>query len=207
MSIGLFKLSNPGRFKAEFEAIVEEKEGRVFWDRNDESLGEPFAFASTPMVQAIEMEDPCYRVFAALDSRFSGPWINLFLQENAFWEFSLRSGDQRLDRFSVTPQEWDEDPDFVEARKGHPEILASVWDVPVERIERYMVNWNPGMAWSDEHQREVYGYQINGKAYPEDEHSYGNVWQAIDFIHALGGEYPYNGTAGRIRLPPSGGWL
>jgi hypothetical protein len=206
MSVGLFKFSDENRFKCVLQAAVEAKGGLVFWSRNDELLGDNFAFASTQTVQAVFMEDWCYPVLAEIGARFAVPWINLFFQENAFWEYNLRLGDLLLDSFSVAPQELDNDPAEIVAWGGRPEVLASTWAVPVQRINRYMVNWRPGTAWSEEHQREVFGYWRKGKAYPDDEYEYGDIWQAVDFIHALGGEYPYNGTAGRVRPPPSGCW-
>ncbi len=157
--VGLFKYFDQGAFKGLLESIVEVKGGQIFWGSDDQML-EPLAFASTATVQAVYMKDPCYHIFLALGLRLSVPWINLFFQEDSFWEFCLRIGDKECDKFSVAPQEWDEDPAEIEAWNGHPEVLASVWDVPVDRIARYMVNWQPGTLWSDVLQQEAGGYRL-----------------------------------------------
>ena len=58
---------------------------------------------------------------------------------------SGRTALECVDTFSTLPQYWDypEEPDEKHLREwaGKPKLLAELWQVPLERIERYFVNW------------------------------------------------------------------
>lgn len=107
------------------------------------------------------------------------PMMQLRLQEGMIWDYSLRKGEQDLDRYSVCPQYWGSDVN-PKKWKGNPSVLASTWNIPVNSIERYFVQWPlPWLPWSKR------TFKIKGKAYPEDKSEYGDANQFFDFARAL----------------------
>ncbi len=155
-----------------------------------------------------------FAFFEQLGKLSSLPWIELRIQEGALWDYTLFKGDQCADMFSVCPQYFS-DPrkisvvsfagslkkiasialgskqykDFDErlaAWEGKPAVLAELWDLPVERIERYLVNWgfatNPG--------QQTFKYERSGRAYTDDQFEYGNYEQFYDVLRVLGAMEP-----------------
>jgi hypothetical protein len=118
-------------------------------------------------------------------------WITLFVQEGAIWEYALYRGDRCLDRFIVAPEYWDDSARFIAQRGGNPGVLSEAWGVPIERLQRYLVNWQ--MRDIDD---DTFEFGLTGKAYPEDRFDYGNFNQVFDFLRVLGGADPTNTLAG-----------
>lgn len=108
------------------------------------------------------------------------PMMQLRLQEGMIWDYSLSKGGQDLDHYSVCPQYWGRDVNPKEW-KGKPSVLASTWDIPVHKIERYFVQWpwTRRFPWSER------TFKIQGKAYPEDKCPYGDANQFFDFARVL----------------------
>lgn len=88
-------------------------------------------------------------------------WITLFVQEGAIWEYALYRGDRCLDRFIVAPEYWDDSARFIAQRGGNPGVLSEAWGVPIERLQRYLVNWQ--MRDIDD---DTFEFGLTGKAYP-----------------------------------------
>jgi hypothetical protein len=118
------------------------------------------------------------------------PWIELRIQEGSLWDYTLWRGAEMLDTFSVCPQYWeglDAPEDFVRERQGKPHVLADAWNIPVDRIERYLMHW--GYA-DDPNDESTFQYTRTGLAYPDDQHPYGDYEQFFDVLRRLGGSEP-----------------
>lgn len=88
----------------------------------------------------------------------------------------------------MCPQYWESGEstdDEIAQWKGNSELFAKVWDVPVERIRHYLVNW--GYRNLDDGQ---FTFCLKGKAYSTDQFEYGNHEQFFDFLEAIGGVEP-----------------
>ena len=111
------------------------------------------------------------------------PMLGLMLQEKSFWEYELRSRGHTVDLFSTQPDAWDEPhgPEW----KGNPSLLAELWGIPKERIEKYLTQWKK--RWCK------WPYRNSPRAYPTDKCPYGSLCQAFDFVTALGGAPPETG--------------
>jgi hypothetical protein len=94
-----------------------------------------------------------------------------------------------VDTFSAAPEYWKEPDDITEEYlrrwRGDPQKLAALWRLPLDRIERYIIQW--GLHAVDE---DTFDYRLKGKAYPAYRHEYGNPDQMYDCLKALGGEFP-----------------
>jgi hypothetical protein len=88
------------------------------------------------------------------------------------------------------------DPSLLQERKGKPKLLAKLWGIPVERIERYLVNW----GYEDNPENDgMYRHKLSGRAHPDDGYEYGDYHQFFDVLKALGGEEPVKGHT--LKLP------
>lgn len=205
---GLFRIGDADRFRVEASSAAENMGGKLNWTNpaEDERM---FYYDVSGDVHTVLMAfrggvSSLFRL--ELAKRLTCPWIELRIQEGSIWDYSLYLGDELIDNFSVYPDYWvgagGGDAAYYEARKGNPALLADVWGVPLERIERYLIQWemrpNPGVevlvinppdpvpvpeetiaiAWP------------LGKAYPWDEYEYGDAYQAFDVLRALGGKHP-----------------
>ena len=139
-------------------------------------------------VSSITVDGPCASVMTAVARNLGSPELVVFFQEKSFWEFALYVDQAPVINFSTAAAEWgDVDPS---AYFGTPQDLAEIWKVPVERIQRYMVDWGPTERWIEEYKVMSLAFLMEGqKAYPEDEFEYGNLYQGFDFIRALGGHF------------------
>ena len=207
MIITLFKADCRQRLADAFgDAVVSVRGGSVNWNPDpNQSPRENGAvvgwIANTTSVTSILVDSACYDVFTVVEDQLQVPSIHVLFQEKSFWEFQLwHEGHDRV-RFSVCPEQWGEvDP---ASQVGTPQDLADIWSVPVERIDKYMVNWQLEERWIEGHRTTTPYYHMRGKkAYPDDECEYGDMYQGFDFIRSLGGIIPGEGGKFLAYLPP-----
>lgn len=132
------------------------------------------------------------------------PWFELRIQEGSLWDYAFYLGNKDIDLFSTMPEYW-EDPDdpgfakYVESWKGNASLIARVWSIPVDRIDQYLKHW--GHIRDEEN--DTFRTVLKGKAYPTDRFEYGDIWQVLDFLNALGGRDPFDGYEHHtLKLPP-----
>jgi len=127
--------------------------------------------------------------------------LSLHIHDGDFWMYILYKNGVQIDAFNPIPDYWIEDISEQEREdnRGNAEVIAQcIPGVTPDSIKKYFVTWD---LESDE----------PGKAYPEDEYSYGDDWQMLDFLKKLRVAYP-TGSDGRplgptyrfkIPVPPS----
>lgn len=87
------------------------------------------------------------------------------------WEYNLYDTQQNvIDRFEPLPSLWG----HTEVSPGDAERVASAWNIPPARINRYLKQWHKRLTW-----RKAY--------WCRDEFRYGNFDQGFDFLRALTG--------------------
>lgn len=205
--ITLFKNHNHKSFVRAFDSAVKStRGGTIDWRPNPNAQArENGAFVgwatTTDSVSSIFVDAPCSDVTAGITKILKAPTIDVFFQENMFWEFSLEHEGSLRVNFSVAREEWGEiNPEW---EVGSAADLAELWSVPIQQVEKYMVNWQPTEIWSPEMEMMTRSYRLHGqKAYPSDEYGYGEMYQGLDFIRALGGDNPQNGQKFWVYLPP-----
>jgi len=187
---------------------VHQFQGEVFWD-TDERKGLFLGIGTRGDVHTVSFgyRGGKYGFFKGVGKRLQCPWMEARIQESSHWDFSLMHGEEDLGAFSTLPQYYDPSPSARWHFRGNPALLSSLWDVPETRIARYLVNWGdagyqPEFGLLGGMIRGLYAVLPaaadwlamslcrTGKAYPTDEHEYGDYWQLIDFIRALGGDEP-----------------
>jgi len=149
-----------------------------------QSAGEPTVQVADGEDCATILIDYWEREFNAIGGLHAGPWITIRAQEGDHWDYTLHHGKSVIDEFSVKPNYWDGDEPYdskYDCKKGNPSILAVAWNIPVKRIERYLLNWE---QYPDEDARIA-----RVKAYPGDNATHGDVFQVNDFARALGARF------------------
>lgn len=117
-----------------------------------------------------------------LSRRYLCPLIELRCQESEHWDFGLFHSGEFIADFSTDVAYYDDRPSTPRPwRKGGPEDLERLWGVPLERLERYLVDWR-----GTDHR-----VQRGWKAYESDRFPYFDTDQLYDFMGALGAVEPW----------------
>lgn len=208
----IFKGKDEEQFRRACEKVLAAAGGGITWDRPWDGKHLTLYTAHNRDVHTASSQD-AGMFYRAVASALDVPWMQLRLQEHDHWDFSLMRGDEDLDDFSTCPEAWQSEDDPKAEREKHsaewrgkPKVVAEVFGVPVERIERYMVNWQLGPDPDDPEETD---YRLKGKAYPTDKHGYGEPLQMDDFAAALGA-YTIDDEHSRshwIELPPPQAFL
>jgi hypothetical protein len=107
------------------------------------------------------------------------PVFSLHIHDGDLWMFILYVEGENVARFNPIPGYWDDNisPEEENSWRGDAqEIAKHVPGLRPESIERYFRSWD----LDDE---------TPGKAYPDDETSYLDCWQIVDFMRKLGLPY------------------
>ena len=176
-------------FKDALVAAVKETGGRIEWNTHPSGLAVDCRTAHQnhihtlfiPYLGGIE-----HQIATALGVKLAEPWIELFIQEGTIWEYMLYEADTCIDIFSVAPEYWSNDDNVIRLRRGDSRLLSETWAVPIDKLRRYLVNWQ--MREIDE---DTFEFRLTGKAYSDDYFEYGTFNQVFDFLRVLGGSGPY----------------
>lgn len=192
----LFRYDDPEILRRSAAQAAAEMRGVIEWDRpgdnySDFRLGH-FHGVHTAFLPYIPVANADWKFFQVWRRLLACPSLELRMQEGHHWDYTLFLGDKVVDNFSTCPQYWDgkeTSASFIQERKGNPQLLSSLWRIPLERIDRYIVQWgyepDPEGEYEDD-----YRFVLSGRAYPTDECEYGDLYQFLDVLRALGGDYP-----------------
>jgi hypothetical protein len=217
----LFKGCTQSELRDAIVATLTAFGARAKWDAEDGD-GLPLQIHSNGDVHTLYFgySGGVYGFFKYIGSHLQCPWMEARIQEGDHWDYSLMCGDADIHSFSTHPQYFSgDDPEAIREYQGNPAELARVWGVPKERIERYVAQWepvgteivesqfpnmktvviNPETGKTSVVDGELQSkFRLKGKAYPEDMCDYGDCWQLLDFIRALGGDNPDKGSKHRL---------
>lgn len=201
LTLRCFKGPSEKQFETTFAEQIGRCGGEVHWRRAKTKPREDLRTAHAGEVHTVYLPYLsgagyllCRLVGAALDV----PWIETRIQEGSLWDYSLYSGAKHVDQFSTLPEYWEEYAEqAAEKDLGNPDLLARLWNVSKERVERYIRHW--GMEPRDDG---LFDTKLKGKAYDSDVDEYGSIYQMFDFLRALGGVDPMaHGALHRIIIP------
>jgi hypothetical protein len=209
MIIYLFKTADLVLFRKHFEeAVAATRQGSIRWNASDDQVqkivqNEYWGLCNTKGNTSSLLISPtnCFDVINALAKSLSSPLLAVRFQEKSFWDASLYVGQELKLNFSTSPTAWGK----AEAKDYFcdPGGLSEIWDVPVKKFERYLVDWGLTKVWVEKFKVMSPTYKLRGtKAYPTDKHEYGDLYQGLDFISALGAPDPERGEQFIVHLPP-----
>lgn len=194
LTVRLFKGPTQREFEEGVTRIARSHGGDILWDTDPQFPVDGCRTSHHDDVQVLWMR---YQANGAdsllcmkLGDKLNVPWMEARVQEGSHWDFSLYLGGEHLDTFSTLPEYWvdmtclsAEDREFLDSRRGRPDVLAKTWNVPQSSIENYMRAW----GWhASEEEVGIHETLLRGRAYAKDECEYGDIWQLYDFLRALG---------------------
>ena len=188
----LYKGTEAATFREEMSRAAETVGGSIKWNVPHARPDEDLRLAHNNDVHTVYLpynEDLHLVYFQELGRRLRLPWLEIRIQDGSIWTYTLYRGKEVLDTFSVCPQYWDADqtaPAELEEWQGKPDVLSKAWNLPIERVEKYLVNW----GYRDQPDSNFFEFRRTGKAYPTDEHPYGDYEQFFDVLKVLGGVEP-----------------
>lgn len=189
LTLRVFKGPDRNEFRSAVEAVVTRYAGRVSWEDAPLVPNEDFRTSHSGNVHAVYLpglSGADHLLCMRIGEKLSTPWLELRVQEGCLWDYSLYVGSTHLDDFSTLPEYWGEDEEWNATQRGNPQLLGATWDIKQSRIERYLCPWGFEM---DEDEG-VFDTLLRGKAYEQDDFEYGDIWQMLDFLRALGAVDP-----------------
>lgn len=132
-----------------------------------------------------------------LIKRESLDFMTIVRMDDDCWSYALIQSGKPFDRFATLP---DHDTLFElrDTVKGDPAKLEAVLGIDPEVSAKYLRWWRTPQdttGWSEEEEDEYFDHLDNlddppGKAQEADEAEYGDAWQMLDFVRAIGGMWP-----------------
>jgi hypothetical protein len=198
LNLRVFKGPDAERFREVFLEQVEQHGGQVFWDCATRGPKEDLRTTHHGNVHTVYLpylSGADYLLCRLVGAALEIPWMEIRIQEGTLWDYSLSDGATDVDQFSTLPEYWEQD---VDEYRGNPGLLARLWQIPQERVERYLRHW--GVVPIEEG---IFETVLKGKAYETDENEYGVIYQMFDFLGALGAIDPMaHGKLHRMIVPP-----
>jgi hypothetical protein len=193
IKLGVFRGLSEQRFRETATSIASKGGGSIQWDTEPSLPKAGMRTSATDKVLSVDLPylgGVEFLFFVAIAKALDVVWMSLRIQEGSLWDYSLFHADRHLHSFSTWPEYWDDDPEFIESQRGNVEQLSGCWGCDRHRVERYLVRWtdlfDPCETLPQNH------------AYPTDAYKYGDIWQMLDFLRALGGADPlYSGPGAK----------
>lgn len=219
LTLTIFKGCTESDLRDVIATRAQELGARALWD-SDDPAGLMLGIRSISDVHTVYFgyNRGICGFFKEVGKALQCPWMEARIQEGALWDYSLMRGDEDIHDFSTLPEYFNTDEERRNLYAPRPDELAAVWGVPRERIERYVAWWGQEITGTEKlppgftivhlnpqaHKTEIldevqtYRTKLTGKAYPDDQFDYGDCWQLLDFIRALGGDMPPTHRPGEV---------
>lgn len=170
-----------------FDEAARRLHGEILWDRPpDERHRAALCWAAVDRRVATYLSSEYGLVATGLVFRWvmwklDAVCLHLRVQEGSLWDYTLFRGEAILDEYSTWPQYWGGGPADWRPYRGSAPTLAAAFGVDVRRIERYLRPWKMRID-----KRSDFAICVDeSKAYPDDEHPYGEWRQMYDLMRAL----------------------
>jgi hypothetical protein len=184
-SVYVYKGCMPDDFRDTATSVVVELGGRLEWDVHPDPMDAAMLTSHRGLVHAAYIHLKEGEIAKRIGSRLAIPWINIRIQEGSLWDYSLFHGEPHLDNFSTLPEYWEEDDqEWLATQRGKLDVLARTWQVEESAIANYLKSWGYELIG------DAFRTTLRGKAYENDRHEYGDIWQMTDFLRALGAHDP-----------------
>ncbi len=114
-----------------------------------------------------------------LSYRLQKPVFSFHIHDEDFWMYYLFHKGEEVGHFNPVSEYWGTlSPEEKILWSGDPQLISQlVPDVHPSSIEKYLVEWDVSK-------------NVQEKAYPDDEYTFGDCWQMCDFMRKIGLSYP-----------------
>ncbi len=152
-------------------------------EKAKEIYGKPDQFeisnAKDNWIQIFCPEKPDSGFTSSLSIELNSYIFQFHIHDGAFWMYQLFFSGKLLDSYNPIPEYWKIFMSEKEKKmwRGNPSLLSSLFEVPKQKIEPYLIEWDKRR-------------NKNEVAFPEDEFPIINEWSMVDFQKKLGIIYP-----------------
>lgn len=105
------------------------------------------------------------------------PVLFSYIYDGDFWGYSLYIEGEMRNEFAAIPEYFEAGEEIIRQYTANVLLLSQSFEVAEDRIDRYLYHWTDMML-------------EERLAYKDDKFPYGDGWQMIDFLRALGFQYP-----------------
>lgn len=185
-SVFVFRGTTENELQEQMSIAVTSFGGQLDWSARPDAMSAKLLTSHRDNTHAAYIDLKGFEIAKAIGKSLGITWMNLRIQEGSLWDYSLYSGADHADNFSTLPEYWDDDSEWIATQRGNPELLARLWQIEQNTIDRFLRPW--GMEQDEE--ARIFRTRLQGKAYPSDRYGYGDIWQMTDFLRSLGAHDP-----------------
>ena len=140
---------------------------------------EPKAMSAVVFGNTLTIIDDAWLLGQQLARLTDAPHLELRVQESSHLDFSLFHREELVADFSTNVAYFNDDPSAPRPWKhGSADIFAKTWDVPLDRVAPYLIDWGRLAAPK---------YAMSG-----DQFQTGDWLQIFDFMRAIGAAAPHD---------------
>ncbi|MDE7298400.1 MAG: hypothetical protein K2N94_06165, partial [Lachnospiraceae bacterium] len=114
--------------------------------------------------------------------------LSAYIYDGDYWGYTLYIRGEMRNEFATMPEYFETGGELKRRYTANVMLLSESFAVAAEWIERYLCHWTDSML--DE----------ADLAYDDDEFPYGDAWQMVDFLRALGFQYPEEASYGHVDM-------
>jgi hypothetical protein len=140
---------------------------------------QPKSMSAVVHGDTVTIIDDAWLLAEQLARMLGAPHLELRVQESNHWDFSLYGQGELIADFSTNVAYFDDNPSAARPWKhGGAEAFAKTWDVPLDRVAPYLIDWGSLAATQ---------YAVPGDRFPA-----GDWLQVFDFMQAIGAAAPHD---------------
>lgn len=117
------------------------------------------------------------------------PVLSAYIYDGDFWGYTLYINGEMRNEFATIPDYFEAGEAVIRRYTADLLLLSQAFAVAPHQINRYLCHWTDKMI------------DKGNTAYEDDEFSYGDAWQLVNFLERLGFCYPELLPAGQVDMP------
>lgn len=212
IQIHVFKNATPEGFRSASDQVAERIGRAISWNTVPLDGTYDFRLAASGNSVAVFMNHGYDPILTDIAKLLNATWMSVRMQEGELWDYSLYRGEAHIHTFSTYPTYWGMKRLSRQAIRNVLDELCREWGCSRSRVEKYLVQWKAQRPWysyafwwitwfyprplviSSDHWYFRMFMLVDtipkGKAYDSDKAKYGDCWQMMDFLRAIGAPNP-----------------
>lgn len=218
IQIHVFKGATLDGFRSAADQVAERIGRTISWNTKPLDKRNDFLLAANENSVAVFLKRGDAPFLTEVAKLLKATWLSVRMQEGELWHHSLYHGDVHIHTFSTYPAYSGIKRLSRQALRNVLDELCGEWGCSRACVEKYLVQWKAQWPW--------YSYAFwwitwcyprptvifsnhwyfrmfmlvdtspKGKAYASDKAEYGDCWQMMDFLRAIGAPSPLDPNNG-----------
>ncbi len=218
IQIHVFKGITLDAFQAAADEVAERIGRTILWNTKASDRKDDFLLAANEKSVAVFMNRSEDLSLAEVAKSLKATWMIVRMQEGELWDYSLYRGETHVHTFSTYPTYWGMKRLSRQAVRNVLDELCREWGCSRTCVAKYLVQWKAQRPWysyvfwwitwfyprplviSSDHWYFRMFMLVDtipkGKAYESDKAEYGDCWQMMDYLRAIGASDPLDPNNG-----------